>query len=90
MNSQEQNPVSLSENEVKLRRAFAAGLNIAEADVEEDLKYGNTKGWDSVAHMSLVASLDSTFDVMLEIDDVLDLSSYGKAREILAKYGVQF
>lgn len=90
MTNQEQNSISLSENEVKLRQAFAAGLNMTEANIEEGMKYGNTKGWDSVAHMSLVASLDSTFDVMLEIDDVLDLSSYGKAREILAKYGVQF
>lgn len=90
MRGQEGGQVSLSENELKLRQAFAKGLNLAEANVEENLKYGNTKGWDSVAHMSLIASLDSTFDVMLEIDDVLDLSSYEKAREILAKYGVQF
>ena len=80
----------MSENELKLRHAFAAGLNIPETEVGEGLKYGNTRGWDSVAHMSLIASLDSAFDVMLDIDDVLDLSSYEKAREILGKYGVQF
>jgi acyl carrier protein len=80
----------VSESELKLRRAFAAGLSIAEAEVGESLKFGNTGGWDSVAHMSLIASLDSTFDVMLDIDDVLDLSSYEKAREILVKYGVHF
>lgn len=82
--------ISLSENELKLRQAFAAGLNMSEAEVSESLKYGGGKGWDSVAHMSLIASLDKTFDVMLDIDDVLDLSSYEKAREILVKYGVQF
>ena len=90
MRGQEGGSISLSENEAKLRQAFVAGLNITEAEVAGGLQYGSTKGWDSVAHMSLIASLDSTFDVMLEIDDVLDLSSYEKAREILAKYGVQF
>lgn len=80
----------MSENEVKLRRAFTVGLNLSEAEIEEDLRYGGTPGWDSLAHVSLVASLDSTFDVMLDIDDILDLSSYGKAREILTKLGVQF
>jgi acyl carrier protein len=82
--------ISLSENELKLRQAFATGLSMAETDVDESLKYGSGKAWDSVAHMSLIASLDKTFDVMLDIDDVLDLSSYEKAREILVKYGVQF
>ena len=80
----------MSENELKLRRAFAVGLNMLETEIDKTLKYGNTPGWDSVAHMSLIASLDSTFDVMLDIDDVLDLSSYEKAREILVKYGVHF
>lgn len=80
----------MSQSELKLRQAFALGLNMAEAEVNETLKYGNTRGWDSVAHMSLIASLDSTFDIMLDVDDVIDLSSYEKAREILVKYGVRF
>ena len=80
----------MSENELKLRSAFTVGLNLPEAEIDEGLQYGSTQGWDSVAHMSLVASLDSTFDVMLDIDDILDLSSYGKAREILTRLGVQF
>jgi hypothetical protein len=40
--------------------------------------------------MALVAALDETFDIMLDTDDVIDMSSYGKAREILTKYGIQF
>jgi acyl carrier protein len=80
----------LSENELKLRRAFTVGLNLPETEIGEGMQYGSTPGWDSVAHVSLVASLDSTFEVMLDIDDILDLSSYGKAREILTKHGVQF
>jgi acyl carrier protein len=82
--------VPLSENEQKLREAFASGLNLNEADVNEDLKYSMSAGWDSIAHMALVAALDETFDIMLDTDDVIDMSSYGKAREILTKYGIQF
>ena len=80
----------MSDSEEKLRQAFARGSNISEADVTGKLQFGNGHGWDSLAHMSLVASLDSTFGIMLDIDDVLDLSSYDKARGILIKYGVQF
>lgn len=80
----------VSDSEQKLRQAFANGLDIPEAEVNEDLKYASTPKWDSTAHMSLVASLDSTFDIMLDTDDVIDMSSYPKAREILTKYGIQF
>jgi hypothetical protein len=27
---------------------------------------------------------------MMDTDDVIDMSSYGKARQILTKYGIQF
>lgn len=76
-------------NEEKLRKAFASGLNIPEIKVNEDLNYASA-GWDSIAHMTLIASLDSAFDIALDTDDVIDMSSYGKAREILTKYGIQF
>lgn len=80
----------MSENEKKLREAFASGLSLPEADINEDLQYATSQGWDSIAHMALIASLDSTFDIMIDTDDVIDLSSYPKAREILTKYGIQF
>jgi len=41
-----------------------------------------------VAHMALVAAIDQTFEIMLETEDVLDLSSFAKAKGIVAKYGV--
>ena len=86
----QEDKLTVSESELKLRRAFANGLKISEESVNETLQYANTAGWDSTAHMALIASLDSTFDIMLDTDDVLDLDSYPKAREILRKYEVEF
>jgi acyl carrier protein len=80
----------LSENEQKLRKAFATALDLDEALVKDDLAYGVSVGWDSIAHMSLVQSLDDAFAIMLDTDDVLDMSSFTKAREILQKYGIEF
>ena len=65
---------------------------ILELDVEKltGLKYQSVELWDSVGHMSLVAALEDTFDIMLETD-IIDLSSYEKGLEILAEnYGVEF
>ena len=40
--------------------------------------------------MQLVGEIEDTFDIMLETDDVIDMSSYGAALGILGKYGVEF
>jgi hypothetical protein len=40
--------------------------------------------------MTLVAGIDMEFDTMLEMDDIIDMSSFGKAKEILMKYKVEF
>jgi len=57
--------------------------------VNDDLQYGNV-GWDSVGHMALVAAIERAFDVMMETDDVIGLSSFAKAKEILSKHGISF
>ena len=53
------------------------------------LKYQSVELWDSVGHMSLIASLEDAFDIMFETDDIIDLSSYEKGIEILKKYSVE-
>jgi acyl carrier protein len=74
--------------EQKLRAAFVQALGLPPTMDVTQLAYGGDERWDSVAHMQLVAAIESAFDIMLDIDDVIDLSSYPKAIEILGKYGV--
>jgi len=40
--------------------------------------------------MILIAELEDQFDVMLDTDDIIDMSSVAQARKILAKYDVNF
>lgn len=55
------------------------------------LKYQDVETWDSVGHMSLIAALESAFDIMMDTEDIIDFSSYEKGMEILsAKYEVEF
>jgi acyl carrier protein len=73
----------------KLINCFTQALGIEAAQVDDALAYRAIPQWDSVGHMSLVAELESAFDIMLDTDDIIALSSVGKAKEILAKYGVE-
>lgn len=74
----------------KLISVFSEALGIEESLVTDDLSYNTIPEWDSVAHMALVAEIDDQFDIMMDTDDVLDMSSFSKAKEILAKYNISF
>ena len=72
-----------------LVQLFADALAIAPELVTDDLTYQSIPQWDSVAHMTLIASLEDEYEIMLDTDDIIDMSSVLKARQILAKYGVE-
>lgn len=73
----------------KYNSVFCENLNVTE-DQLADLKYQGVELWDSVGHMTLVVALEDAFDIMLDTDDIIDLSSYEKGKEILKKYDVEF
>lgn len=77
-------------NQDKLIDAVSRALDIAPGKVTDDLTYNTIAEWDSVAHMSLVAALETSFDIMLDTDDIIDMSSIGKIRDILGKYNIAF
>jgi len=72
----------------KYTEAFVTTFDIA-AEQTVDLKYQSIDAWDSVGHMGLIAALEDTFEIMLEPDDIIDLSSFEKGKEILAKYNIK-
>ena len=62
-----------------------------EKDKLSTLKYQLVELWDSVGHMALIAALEEAFDIMMETEDIIDLSSYEKGKSILTeKYGIDF
>ena len=74
----------------ELKQVFVEDLGIDPATDADSIVYGQTQGWDSTAHMGLVAGIENRFDIMLDTQDLIDMSSFRKATEILGKYGVSF
>jgi acyl carrier protein len=72
----------------RLRQTFSEALAISPDQVTDTLTFNTIPQWDSVAHMALVAAIETAFDIMLDTDDVIDMSSFAKAKEIVRKYGV--
>jgi acyl carrier protein len=78
------------DNLIKLKKSFVDALIISEEIVNDDLAYQSIEQWDSISHMVLISQLEDDFGISIDTDDVIDLSSFGKAIEILKKYGVDF
>ncbi len=76
-------------NVEKYTNAFMQAFEI-DAETARNLKFQDIPAWDSIGHMGLVAALEEAFEIMLEPDDIVDLSSYEKGQEILGKYDVAF
>jgi len=73
----------------KYNDSFISSLQVTESQLD-GLKYQSVEGWDSVGHMGLIATLEDSFDIMLDTDDIIDFSSYARGKEILKKYDVIF
>jgi acyl carrier protein len=70
------------------KKVFTEAFGIDDSKLE-NLKYQDISEWDSVGHMSLIASLEEEFNIEMEIDDIIDFSSFEKGKEIVSKYNVE-
>ena len=75
------------ENLEKYKNVFIETFQIKENQLE-GLKYQDVDEWDSVGHMGLMTDLEEAFDIEMDIDDIIDFSSFEKGMEIVGKYNV--
>ena len=72
----------------RLAETFREALELS-GDIDiPGLKYQAISEWNSIGHMQLVAAMEGTFDIMLDTDEIIDMSSFAKALELLGKHGV--
>ena len=77
-------------NYEKLINCFTEALRISEDLVNDNLKYQSIPQWDSIAHMALVAQVENQFDIMLDTEEILDMSSVGEIKKILNTHDINF
>ena len=78
----------MKENLDKLKQAFVENVGVPPETDWEHLAYGSTTGWDSVAHMALISGIENAFDIMLSTDEVINMSDWNKAKEIVSAHGI--
>ena len=73
----------------KYKTVFCESFSISETDLEGDLEYNSIEAWDSVGHMSMISKLEDEFKITMDINDIVDFSSYEKGKKILKKYKIK-
>jgi acyl carrier protein len=73
----------------RLRATFVEALALEDGVDVENLKYREIDQWDSVGHMALVAAIEDEFDVQFDTDQVIDMSSFKVAADMLRGLGVE-
>ncbi len=74
-------------NREKYVAAFKQNFMVEESALT-GLKYQGIPAWDSVGHMALMATLEEVFEIELDVDDIIEFSSFEAGQAILSKYNV--
>lgn len=73
----------------RLLATFAGALGIDAGRVTDEFAYNSIPEWDSIGHMAFITEVEVLFGIMLDTNDIIDMSSYGNIRRILQRYGVR-
>lgn len=77
----------MSDNLSKYDQVFRDVLGLEQSELNYSLLYQSVPSWDSVGHMEIVSRIEESFDIHLEMDDIIDFSSYEVGKKIMSKYG---
>jgi acyl carrier protein len=70
-------------------QAFIKSFRV-NADQLDKLSYRSVPAWNSMGHMELIAALEKAFNIILDTNDIIDISSYENGKSILNKYNIVF
>ena len=70
-------------------QVFIVSFDLDAKQLNDKLEYNSIQAWDSIGHMQIIAELEDIFEIELEMDDIINFSSYNEGMQILVKYGIE-
>lgn len=77
------------ENLEKYNNAFVQVFGTKPEDLNDNYAKETVSEWDSVHQLGLVSEFEEAFDIMFDPEDIMEMTSYAKGKEILKKYDVE-
>jgi acyl carrier protein len=75
-------------NKEKYNKVFIDCFLVTEDQLDENFVYQCIPAWDSVGHMGMIAGLEDAFDIMMDMEDIVDFESYTVGIEKLKNYDI--
>ena len=75
----------------KLNQIFCEVYSVEESALNEEFVNTNVDTWDSIHQLSMVAAIEEAFDLMMDAEDILEMTSYMNVKKLLtSKYEIAF
>lgn len=68
-----------------LAQLFAEALKISSQQIIDSMAFGETPGWDSLAHIHLMEELERRYGVTIGDEELLELTTVARVRDYLDK-----
>lgn len=68
----------------KIQTAFNLAFGVAPESITIDTTPKDIPAWDSLGHMSLVSSLEQTFALNFDVDEVMEMENVSQIARIVA------
>jgi acyl carrier protein len=72
-------------DETRLQAIFRAVFELPQTRDVTTVRQITEKSWDSLAHATLVAAIESEFSIAIDISDALEMTSFEATRELVAE-----
>lgn len=75
----------------KINQIFCEVYSVEESALNEEFVNTNVETWDSIHQLSMVAAIEEAFDLMMDAEDILEMTSYENVKKLLSsKYEIAF
>ena len=64
-------------------------LRVSPNDVVDSMGMDDVGTWDSLSHMQLIVTIESDFGVELSAEEIVEMRTIGKIREVLKAKGIE-
>jgi acyl carrier protein len=73
----------------RLRSVFITTLELDPQEDVDHLQHREHPSWDSIGHLALVVAIEDEFDVELDSEQLIGVSSFDDALTVLKELGVE-
>lgn len=77
------------EQEEKFYQLVAETFAVDRDELKDGATPDDIGNWSSITHMELMAKFEQEFGASLDVDEITDMDSIGKMKEVLRKHGVR-